>query len=487
MEPNVAAVAGAQSDDAVFGLGNCELSGLTGPIHLMGIGGIGMSALARLLLDRGIAVKGSDKSESEITKQLTDLGAKIFVGHNISNIEGAAAVVVSTAITQDNPELAYAKANKIPVWHRSELLAALTVGKKVVAVSGTHGKTTTTGMIGQMLTDGKLDPSIVVGGIFTKIKANARAGKGSLFVTEADESDGTHVRLKSEIAVITNIESDHLENYPGGIEEIYKAMIAFGNNAKKAVVLCYDDAGCRQIIPKLRSKVITYGAAVPTDKTDGADYQYESLPGFAFRVLKNGETLGEMVTSVPGEHNKLNALAAVAVGLELGLTFSQIADSLADFRGVDRRFQLIGTAKNVLIVDDYAHHPTEVVATLLAARQYIEANPKGGFKRVVAVFQPHQPGRLKDFWNEFCQCFAHADLVLIADVYIARGTAIPGVDSETLVKEIAHKNVKHLAGKTETLAQQIAPILEPGDLVLTIGAGDITGVGPQLLEILQTK
>lgn len=452
-----------------------------GTIHFVGIGGIGMSALARLLLGRGVKVSGSDKSGSPITEELQSLGATVFVGHEASNITDAtAAIVVSTAITKDNPELQAAAERHLPVWHRSQVLFALANKYKMVAISGTHGKTTTTGMMAQVLLDNGLDPTVVVGGVFEKLKANSRLGKGEYFVAEADESDRTHASMVSEIAVVTNIERDHMENYPGGIAEVYSNMLSFANNAARVVVVCSDDAGCREIMPEIKKRIITYGEKLVSPK---ADFTMEDKEGFKFTVSQNGKVLGDVELSVPGKHNKLNAMSVIAVASELGVEFQGIADSLHEFRGVARRFQLLGTESGVTVVDDYGHHPTEVVATLLAARQYIQRHTQ--YKRVVAVFQPHQPGRLRDLWEEFRQAFTEADRVLLADVYVARGGQIEGINSERFSTEVNHKNVTHLAGSTLQLHEKILPHLCAGDLVLTIGAGDITDVGPRLLALLK--
>jgi UDP-N-acetylmuramate--alanine ligase len=486
LEPNVTAFTKIQSEEPLFGKLDGNLEGFEGRIHLLGIGGIGMSGLARLLLSRGLTVSGSDKSESEITRDLTNLGATVFIGHDSANVQSANAVAISTAIDPENPELSWARQHNIPVWHRSQVLGALTHRKKVVAVSGTHGKTTTTGMIAQALIDCKVDPTVVIGGIFGKIGANAKVGAGDYFVAESDESDGTHAHLKSSVAVVTNVEGDHLENYPGGIDEIYETMARFANNASRFVLLCRDDAGCRAIAPKIKGKIVWYGKR---DSASDLNYSYVSGPGTSFTAFKGESKLGEIVLWVPGEHNKLNALGALAVGLEFGLPYNDIAKSLSNFHGVDRRFQHIGEAKGIRIVDDYAHHPTEIAATLKAARQYLNGQtnkPESG-NRIVALFQPHQPRRLKDFWDEFCHCFSEADLVFVADIYVARGKQIPGVDSQEFVKQIAHKHATYLTGPVNELARQLAPYLLAGDLVITIGAGDVTNVGNQLLRVLNEK
>lgn len=453
----------------------------TGTVHFVGIGGIGMSALARLLLGRGMKVSGSDKAANPITDELTSLGATIFIGHQASNINDAtAAVVVSTAITKDNPEIVAAGERGLPMWHRSQVLFALGRKYKLIAISGTHGKTTTTGMMAQVFLDNGLDPTVVVGGLFEKLKANSRLGKGDYFVAEADESDRTHASMTSDIAVVTNIERDHMENYPGGIAEVYSNMLSFANNAERAVVLCLDDPGCREILPDIKKAVVTYGESSVSPK---ANYTMVDGDGFRFKAYREGQELGEIEMAVPGKHNKLNAMSVVAVASELGVDFQGIAKSLGEFRGVARRFQILGTESGVTVVDDYGHHPTEVVATLQAAQQFVQRTP--GLKRVVAVFQPHQPGRLRDLWSEFCQAFAGADLVLLADIYVARGGNIEGIDSARFSRELNHCSVTHLSGPTLQLDGKILPHLCPGDLVLTIGAGDITDVGPKLLALLK--
>lgn len=461
---------------------NIDLTSLSGPVHFVGIGGIGMSALARLLLSRGIAVSGSDRSENATTGELAALGACIHIGHRAANTDGASAVVVSTAITAENPELVAARQRNLPVWHRSELLAGLSTEQKLIAVSGTHGKTTTTGMVSQVLLDCALDPTVVVGGYFSRIGSNSVLGAGQYFVAEADESDGTHAAMQPYISLVTNIEADHLENYPGGLEQIRNMMVTFANNSKQAIILCGDDPGCRAIIPQLNGRVITYGKK---GWNPACDYSYESLPGCALRIYKGDLELGQCVLNVPGEHNKLNALAAAAVGLEVGLAFADVAAALSSFSAVARRFQILGQEGNITVVDDYAHHPTEVSATLSGAVQFMQGQSRQG--RIVAVFQPHQPTRLRDLWSDFCQAFTDANLVLLADTYIARGSAIDGINSERLAAEIKHDNVRYLPGSTGELPERIVSHLQPGDLVLTIGAGDITKTGREILRLLRDK
>jgi UDP-N-acetylmuramate--alanine ligase len=456
-----------------------KLDALQGSVHLIGIGGIGMSALARLLLARGIGVSGSDKEGNLITDELQALGAKIFVGHDAANIEGAGVIVVSTAITDANPELKAAKAKGLPIVHRSQLLSLLADGKKVVAISGTHGKTTTTGMVAQIFLDCGTEPDVVVGGIFDRIGSNAYAGRqAKYFIAEADESDRTHAEMPSYVSIVTNIEPDHLENYPGGITDIQDHMVRFVNNSKFAAVLCADDPGCKAIGQRIKAKTIWYGNK---DNASGAKFTYESSAS-GFRVFENDRALGEIRLNIPGDHNKLNALGAVVVGLECGLPFAGIAEALSNFKGVDRRFQLIGTKSGITVIDDYGHHPTEVRATLAAARQYQKDHP--AIKRVVALFQPHQPGRLRDLWDEFCNAFDQADLVLIGDIYVARGGQIEGINSKRFAAEIKPSAAIHVPGPVQDLPAKVAPMLQSGDLVLTIGAGDITKAGAEIIKLL---
>ena len=463
-----------------------ELRDIRGPVHFIGVGGIGMSALARLLLAQGTAVSGSDKAEGPITDELRSLGAEIFIGHKAENVGKAEAIVVSTAISKENPEITRAHERNLPIFHRSEILSYLSGKKRLIAVSGTHGKTTTTGMVAQILLECKCDPSVVVGGIFAYMKSNAHAGKGEFFVAEADESDRTHATLASEIALVTNIEPDHMENYPGGMEQILATMASFANKARQAVVLCQDDEGCKKLAPLLTGKVITYGTKTVSP---AADYTLELVSNEEFKVYKDGGLLGNVIMQVPGVHNKMNALASLAVCMELGLNFDELSQAIAQFGGVARRFEHVGEAHGVLVVDDYGHHPTEVRATLEAAQQFKSRKTAktGHPARIVAVFQPHQPGRLRDLWKEFCDAFADADLLILSDVYVARGGAIEGISSERFSHEVRHSNVVYLGGPVAGLPTLIKPHLQQGDIVLTIGAGDITNLGKPLLALISNE
>lgn len=482
MEVNLTNAAGNLQNKIASNSQSVDIQNTNKPFHFIGIGGIGMSALARILLARGKKVSGSDRADSEILQELRDMGASIHVGHNKSNVNGACAVVVSTAITDENPELVEAKKNNLPIMHRSQLLVELTKGKKLIGVSGTHGKTTTTGMLAQVLVDGDLDPTVVVGGVFTKIGANSRYGKSEYFVAEIDESDGTHVSVHPSVGIITNIETDHLENYPGGLDQILESMTIFAKQTKDILIVCVDDLGCRsllEILPKnLTARIITYS----TKGNDfRSDYSFEPLAAFGFKVYKDESLLGTSGLNVPGVHNKSNAIASIITALELGIDFETINQSLKQFKGVDRRFQILGKESDVTVIDDYAHHPTEVVATLEAAKDFVSDSRQ----RVVILFQPHQPGRMKNHWNEFLKAFDNADLVLITDIYIARGSAIEGVTSKKFVSELKHKNSHYIGCEVKELAKKVMPFLQSNDILMTVGAGSVTTVGPQILELLR--
>jgi UDP-N-acetylmuramate--alanine ligase len=313
------------------------------------------------------------------------------------------------------------------------------------------------------------------------MKSNAHAGKGEFFVAEADESDRTHATLPSEIALVTNIETDHMENYPGGLPQILSTMASFANKANNCVVLCQDDPGCVELLPMIERKVVTYGSIA---KSPNADYALQTEDDNRnFTVYQRGHSLGQLSMRVPGVHNKMNGLATIAVCMELGMTFAEVAEALSEFGGVARRFEHIGETREVLVIDDYGHHPTEVRATLEAAQQF-KKNRGIVQQRIVAVFQPHQPGRLRDLWNEFCGSFEHADLLLLTDVYVARGGQIEGINSEKFSAAVKHDKVHYLSGSSAELPGKIKVFLQPGDIVLTIGAGDITNVGKPLLVLI---
>jgi len=454
--------------------------GRTHRIHFIGVGGSGMSGIAEVLLTMGYQVSGSDLKASDVTERIVKLGGRVFIGHSASNVEGAQVVVFSTAVAGDNPELVRARAMGVPVIGRADMLAELMRMKYGIAVGGAHGKTTTTSLIAAVLGRGGLDPTIVVGGRLRALGTNARLGYGQFLVAEADESDGSFLRLAPAVTVITNIDREHLDHYKD-LDEIRQAFVYFANRVPfyGVTVLCADDPGVRAILPRVTKRAMLYGT------TQDADVRAEDIRpephGSRFRVVHAGRALGEIALQVPGRHNVLNALAAVAVGLELEIGFEHIAEALAGFHGVARRFETRGEADGVRVVDDYGHHPTEIAATLAAARGL-------GGRRLV-VFQPHRYSRTQSLAEEFGRCFDDADRVWVLDVYPAGEAPIPGVSGRTVVE----KAMQH--GKTEigyaadstTVAGQVAAEARSGDVVITLGAGDVWKLGDEILARLKTR
>jgi UDP-N-acetylmuramate--alanine ligase len=446
-------------------------------IHFVGIGGSGMSGIAEILLNLGYRVTGSDQRRNEAVERLEQLGAKIFLGHEALHVEGAHVVVYSSAVSRDNVEVQVARQRGIPTIPRAEMLAELMRLKYGIAVAGTHGKTTTTSMIGAMLAEGRYDPTIVVGGRVTNLGSNARLGQGEYLVAEADESDGSFLKLAPTIAVVTTIDAEHLDHY-GSLEAICEAFVVFVNKVPfyGSVVLCLDQPNIQMLIPRIEKRVITYGLE------SGADLVARRLhlAGMTsrFEVLQRGTLLGECALQIPGRHNVLNALAAVGVGLDLDIPFVTIQKALAGFAGVQRRFQVRGSARGVTVVDDYGHHPAEIRATLAAA--------KAGFDcRVVTVFQPHRYTRTHHLRQEFLTAFNQADVLIVLDVYAAGEAPIPGVTAEDLAEGIrahGHRNVTYLGSERARVVEHLAEITRPGDLVLTLGAGDVGQLGPELLK-----
>jgi len=447
-------------------------------IHFIGIGGSGMSGLAEILLTTGCRVSGSDLKASDLTDRLVTMGARVFVGHHERNVLGAEIVVYSSAVKGDNPELAAALRLGLPVIPRSEMLNELMRMKYAIAVGGAHGKTTATSMAGAVLLAGGLDPTIVVGGRVHALGTNARLGHGQFLVAEADESDGSFVRLSPAIAVITNLDREHLDHY-GSMPGLEAAFVAFADRVPfyGLVVLCADDAALMRLAPRISRRTVTYGI---TQGLVRASDLTLSAAGARCIVEAAGARLGELVLPVMGRHNVLNALAAVAVGLELDLPFEQIAAGLAHFEGVSRRFETKGEVGGVLVVDDYGHHPTEIKATLAAARQL-------GRGRVIVAFRPHRYTRTRLLTDEFGAAFDAADEVLIVDIYPAGEAPIPGVTAETLVgaaRSHGHRNVVY-AGDLARAEALLREVVRPHDLVLTLGAGDVTRLGPRLLASLE--
>ena len=450
-------------------------------IHMVGIGGIGMSSIADVLLEWDFVVTGSDLKGGEITERLEERGAHIYIGHDEDNIGDADVVVYTSAIDpSQNPETAAATERGIPLINRAGMLAALTRRKFGVAIAGTHGKTTTTTLTGHVVRAGELDPTILVGGrVHGFQERNAVAGTGDVVVVEADEFDRTFLKLTPSLAVITNIEWEHVDIYDD-LEDTRKAFVEFANKVPfyGAVIACIDDPQVRRVLPHLQPRVVTYGTR-PEAMLRAVDLQEQ---GFTtrFTVLLDDERLGDVALKAPGIHNVLNALAAIGIGLELRMPFQQICRGLAEFSGVFRRFHMRADIGGVLIIDDYAHHPTEVRATLEAARKGFDD------RRIVAVFQPHLYSRTLKFYREFSQALTAADLVVLTDIYPSRETPIDGVSGQLIVDEIEqHSDTPvHYVPQKEELPRQLKRRVATGDLVLTMGAGDITDVGEQLAQLL---
>jgi len=448
-------------------------------IHFVGIGGIGMSGIAEVLLTLGYRVSGSDLRESPVVARLRSLGAGVAVGHRAENLGDASVVVVSSAVARDNPEVVAAGERLIPVIPRAEMLAELMRMKYSVAVAGAHGKTTTTSLVAAVLSEAGLDPTVVVGGRLTSLGSNARLGQGEFLVAEADESDGSFLLLAPTVAVITNIDREHMEHY-GTAEALDQAFVDFANKVPfyGAAVACLDDPRVQSILPAIRKRVITYGLSAQADL--GARHLRWAPGHTGFEVLWHGEPLGEVNLGVPGEHNVRNALAAVAVGLELGVAPAVVCRALTGFSGVDRRSQVIGSAAGVLVLDDYAHHPTEVQALLEALRASYD-------RPLVAVFQPHRYSRTRDLFERFLTCFYAADRVVVTDIYPAGEPPLPEVSAEALADGLrthGHKGATY-HGDLATLPGALHPLLTPGDLVVTLGAGNVWQVGVELLHRLQ--
>ncbi|MTV47561.1 UDP-N-acetylmuramate--L-alanine ligase [Heliobacillus mobilis] len=452
-------------------------------VHFIGIGGTGMSGLAKVMLEQGYKVSGSDLADTAVTRRLTAQGAMVYTGHQEENLDqGVKVVVVSTAVRENNPELCLAKKRGLVVLHRADLLAQLMNLKKGIAVAGAHGKTTTSAMIGLMLEQNDLDPAILVGGEIREIDGNAKWGKGEYMAAEADESDGSFLKLSPWMAVITNIEDDHLDHYES-IDAIIKAFYSFTERVSKEgfLVLCNDDPRLREMArAKLGPTVVTYGVKEP------ADYRAENLsltPEGSEADIYRGETLlGRLRLAVPGEHNISNALAAFVCADLIGLPAEGALAALARFNGAGRRFQLTGIVNDISIVDDYAHHPTEVKATLAAARQ---REPK----RLIAIFQPHRFTRTRDQYQEFGKSFDEADLVIINEIYPAGEPAIPGVSARLIVDAFeSHCGKKALYfAEREEIINFLLDKANPGDLAITMGAGNIWTVGTELLSRLKEK
>ncbi|MUT64520.1 UDP-N-acetylmuramate--L-alanine ligase [Paenibacillus sp. NEAU-GSW1] len=455
-------------------------------VHFIGIGGYGMSAIARVMLEMGYTVTGSDVARQELTEKLAAKGAQIFIGHEPEHVKGADLVVYSTALSKDNVERKAAEELNIPVLHRAQMLARIMNAGKGIAVAGAHGKTTTSSMIALVMESCNADPTYIIGGEIVNVGTNAKAGKGEYVVAEADESDGSFLQYHPAMAIVTNIEPDHLENYDGDFGKLKSAYVQFLTQVKtdgKAIV-CSDDETVAEILPRLdkgtAAKLITYGI-------DGdAEYKAERIVlgdrKVSFDVTRSGQRLGSVELSVPGRHNVYNALATVIACLEAGLSFENVAEAIQQFRGAKRRFQVLGEVNDILVIDDYAHHPTEIQATISAA--------KATGKRIVAVFQPQRYTRTYFLLDQFSRAFPEADEVIITDIYSPAGEQqIEGVNSRKLVELIqsnSNANTAYIPTKEEVLSHLEAKVA-PGDLVITMGAGDIWKVADALAKKLKAQ
>jgi len=452
-------------------------------IHFVGIGGIGMSGIAELLANLGYAVSGSDLNRSKITDRLSELGCTVYHGHNRNWIEGADVIVASSAISDTNPEISAARRQNIPVVMRAEMLAELMRLKKYgIAIAGSHGKTSTTSMVSWILAQAGLDPTIVVGGKVDCLGGNAKLGDGEFLVAEADESDGSFLKLSPVIEVVTNIDFEHPDYYRD-IGQVKAAFLKFIEKVPfyGAAIICLDDEHIAEMLPLISGRVITYGL---TRQSDIYAENIEYTDGRSrFDVFHTGTELGRVDIAQPGMHNVYNALASIAVAVELEIEFEVVADALATFAGVQRRLQVKGEAAGITVVDDYGHHPTEIRATLSAVKQ---AWPD---KRLVVLFQPHRYSRTQGLFSEFQTCFHLADYLVLTDIYAASETPIEGIDSVVLLEKIRQHGQRNTAyfADVDKLAEAVAEQLQPGDLVLTLGAGNIVKAGEDLLAMLEKK
>ncbi len=449
-------------------------------VHFIGIGGYGMSAIARVMLEMGYTVTGSDVASQELTEKLAAKGAKIYIGHTPEHIAGADLVVYSTALSRDNVERVAAEELNIPTLHRSQMLARLLNERKGIAVAGAHGKTTTSSMIALVMERCNVDPTYIIGGEITNLGTNAKAGKSEFVVAEADESDGSFLQYHPWQGIVTNIEADHLENYAGDFNRLKSAYVQFLSQIRPdgAAIVCADDQNIREMLPKLQTRVITYGVEHEADYM-ATDIQLGDRR-LSFTMNRKGTALGTIELSVPGKHNMYNAMATVISCLEAGIPFEQIAATIVEFHGAKRRFQVLGEGNDILIIDDYAHHPTEIEATISAAR--------ATGKRIIAVFQPQRYSRTFFLLDAFSRAFSEASEVIITDIYSPAGEKqIEGVHSSKLVDLIvqnSNANAIYLPTK-EAVIEELKDRLQPGDLVLTMGAGDIWKAGDALARHLR--
>jgi UDP-N-acetylmuramate--alanine ligase len=447
-------------------------------VHFVGIGGIGMSGIAEVLINLGYAVSGSDLKESELTRRLSSMGATCRYGHREDNVADVDVVVISSAVKKDNPEVVAARRRKIPVIPRAEMLAELMRLKYAVAIAGSHGKTTTTSMVATVLAAAGLDPTAVVGGKVNVLGSNAKLGKSELMVVEADESDGSFLHLHPSISVVTNIDPEHMDHYLT-LDALKQAFVDFCNRVPfyGLNVVCLDHPNVQALLPLLEKRFVTYGSS------HAADYRLEgiSLDGFSttFRAFRREQDLGSFTVKMVGAHNAMNALAVIAIADELDIPLDTVRTALAEFGGVQRRFTVRGEAKGITVVDDYGHHPAEVRATLAGARRAFG-------RRIVVAFQPHRYTRTHDLFEEFCSSFNDADVLFLTSVYAAGEEPIVGATSDRLAEAVrahGHPDVQFVEKRLD-LVQAMLPRLLPGDLVITLGAGDITSTAAELLAAL---
>ena len=448
-------------------------------IHFVGIGGIGMSGIAEVLLNLNYTVTGSDIAYSPIIRRLRKLGGKITIGHRASNVKDADVIVYSSAVNRQNAEVQEAIKRKIPVIPRAEMLAELMRMKYGIAIAGTHGKTSTTSMVATLLSKCGFDPTIVVGGKLGIIKSSAKLGRGDLLVAEADESDGSFLKLSPTIAVVTNIDREHLDFYRN-LDEIMETFVNFLNKVPfyGVGIICIDDNNVRKIAPRLERKIVTYGLSKKAElRAD--DLKFDKFNSSYTAYLK-GKKLGRIKLRVPGKHSILNSLAACAVGLELDIEFKKIASALAAFRGAERRFHLRGEAEGIMVIDDYGHHPNEIISTLSTAKQ-------GWQKRIVVVFQPHRFSRVKALMDEFCHAFGDADVLIVTEIYPAGEKPVEGISGAILAEKIQRVRDIAYIRRVEDIPAHLLQIVRKGDMVITLGAGNIWRAGESFLKILQQQ
>lgn len=441
-------------------------------IHFVGIGGIGMSGIAEVLIDLGFKVSGSDLTDSTILNKLRNAGANIYIGHDAKNIGKANAVVISSAVDEKNQEIIAARENKIPLVPRAEMLGELMRFKKGIAIAGTHGKTTTTSLVSAVLAKAGMDPTFIVGGVVNSVHSNARLGQGEYLVAEADESDASFLHLQPQMAVVTNIDQDHMETYQGDFNKLKQAYLDFLHNLPFYgwAVLCFDDLHIREIAAELRKPVISYGLS--------EDVEYRAINikqigrNSVFEVIRSGESIGEFQLTLPGKHNVLNALAAISIGYKLEISTDLIKQALSEFEGIGRRFQSLGKTQigkiSVEVIDDYAHHPTEIAATLQAAR---DCWPDS---RIVVIFQPHRYTRTRNLFDDFVQLLSGVEHLIITEVYPAGEQVIAGSDGRSLCRGIRKRGNDPIFVETLKDLNRVLPnLIQSGDIVLTLGAGDI--------------